>query len=314
LPGEGEEDLIQGRAAKTDVFDVDAQLVQRPHRVHEPVSPTVDIDGDLPSGAVDSRLAGDPAQGVGNGGKGGGIMRTYFDHVSSGQALQLRRCARGDDLAVIDNEDLGGELVGLVEVLRGEQHVRAGRHQSANGLPKVDPTPRIQAGGGLIEQQQAGRSHQAGSEVQAASHATGVGTDQPVGVARQAELLEHPGGCRPSLLAAESEQPADHLQILPAGHGLLDGRVLTGQTDRPPHPGGLTGGVESGHPQRAAIGTDQGGDGSDEGRLSGAVRPEQGGYPSGLGHQIHSGQRRHLSKPFGEALGLNHGVHGCSPL
>ena len=52
-----------------------------------------------------------------------------LDDVAPGHALQLLGRAAGDRPAVVDDRDAIGQLVGLVEVLRGEQHVGAGAHQ-----------------------------------------------------------------------------------------------------------------------------------------------------------------------------------------
>src|SRR6266545_4466895 len=49
-----------------------------------------------------------------------------FDHLAADAALQLRGAAGRDRAAVVDDHDPAGELVCLVEVLGGEQHVGAG--------------------------------------------------------------------------------------------------------------------------------------------------------------------------------------------
>ena len=61
-----------------------------------------------------------------------------LDDVAADPALELGRGAGRDRPAVIDDHDLAGELVGLVEVLRGQQHVGA-RARPAPGSP---PTAR----------------------------------------------------------------------------------------------------------------------------------------------------------------------------
>ena len=73
------------------------------------------------------RLGAEPREGGRDGGEVGGVAGVDLDDVAPGLALQLARCARGDHAAVVDDDDLAGELVGLVEVLRREQHVGAAR-------------------------------------------------------------------------------------------------------------------------------------------------------------------------------------------
>jgi hypothetical protein len=90
---------------------------------------------------------------------------------------------------VVDDDDVGGQVVGLVEVLGGQQHVGAGADQLADRVPQLEAAAGVQARGGLVQQQQAGGADQAGAQVQAAAHSAGVGADQPVGVAGQLQLL-----------------------------------------------------------------------------------------------------------------------------
>jgi hypothetical protein len=79
---------------------------------------------------------------------------------------------------VVDDGDRVGEAVGLLEVLGGEQHVGAAGDEGVDGLPQLVAAARVEAGGGLVEQQHAGCADQAGTEVEAATHATGVGPDR----------------------------------------------------------------------------------------------------------------------------------------
>jgi hypothetical protein len=62
-------------------------------------------------------------------------VRANLDHVAVGECLVVGRGAMGDDPPVIDDRHLAGELVGLVQVLRGEQHVGAVSDQVAYCLP-----------------------------------------------------------------------------------------------------------------------------------------------------------------------------------
>ena len=57
-----------------------------------------------------------------------------------------------DDPAVVDDADLVGERVGLVEVLRGQQHGRAVGDEPAHDVPHVLALGRVEAGGRLVEE------------------------------------------------------------------------------------------------------------------------------------------------------------------
>jgi hypothetical protein len=86
-------------------------------------------------------------------------------------------------------------------------------------------------GGGLVQQQQAGRAHQAGAQVEAAPHAARIGADQAVGGVGEPERGQHRIGVGRGRAPVEAEQPGHHAQVLPAGHGLFDRGVLAGQAD-----------------------------------------------------------------------------------
>jgi len=64
-----------------------------------------------------------------------------------------------------------GELVGLLHVLGGQQHGRAGIDQVADQCPQVVAAGGVQAGGGLVQEQHQGAAGQGGGQVKAAAHA-----------------------------------------------------------------------------------------------------------------------------------------------
>jgi hypothetical protein len=59
----------------------------------------------------------------------------HLDHVVPGAGLQLCGRTGGDHLAVVDDDDVGGEPVGFVEVLGGQQDVGAGSDQASDRVP-----------------------------------------------------------------------------------------------------------------------------------------------------------------------------------
>ena len=130
------------------------------------------------------------------------------------ERLELAARALGDDLAVVDDRDAVGELVGLVEVLRGEQHGRALGDEHAHDLPHLVAAARIEAGRGLVEEQQLGGHDDAGGDVEPAAHAAGVGLDQPVGRVGEAERVEQLVGPRLGRPRREAEQPAEQHEVL----------------------------------------------------------------------------------------------------
>jgi hypothetical protein len=72
---------------------------------------------------------------------------------------------------VVDDGDAVGELVGLLEVLRAEQHRGALGDERPDDLPHLVARARVEPGGRLVEEEQLGRDDEAGRDVEAAAHA-----------------------------------------------------------------------------------------------------------------------------------------------
>ena len=62
----------------------------------------------------------------------------HLEPLAADAVLELVRGALGDHGAVVDHDDPVGEAVGLVEVLRGEQHGRARRGARLDRLPHAE--------------------------------------------------------------------------------------------------------------------------------------------------------------------------------
>ena len=91
------------------------------------------------------------------------------------EPLELVGGALGDQPAVVEDRDPVGELVGLVQVLRREEDRDAAGDEVADDLPHGAAAARVQAGGRLVEEDDARVADQAHREVEPAPHAAGVG-------------------------------------------------------------------------------------------------------------------------------------------
>ena len=81
--------------------------------------------------------------------------------------------AFGDDAAVVEYGDLVGELVGLFEILGGEEDGDALGDELADDLPHRAATARVQAGGGLVEEDDPRAADQRHGQVEPAPHPSG---------------------------------------------------------------------------------------------------------------------------------------------
>ncbi|AOW89547.1 hypothetical protein BC342_26840 [Streptomyces olivaceus] len=225
------------------------------------------------------------------------------DAFSADGRLQLARGAVRDDAAVVDDGDGVRELVGLLQVLGGEQDGGAVRHQVLHGLPGVGPAPRVETGGGLVQEDHGGPRGQGARQVQAAAHTAGETPAGPVGRVGEREPVEQLAGAAPGRPAAHAVQPGDELEVLPRGQPLVDGGVLAGQADAGPYGLRRVADVVPGDRGPAAVRAQQRGQDAHRGGLARAVGAEQAEDAARRGPQVDARQRPAVAEAPGEALG-----------
>src|SRR5690606_9826321 len=151
--GEGEEDVVEGRLAAVDVGGVDPGVVEGADELHDPGARAHGRAHDE-AVLVDRRLALDE---TGDGRRGGGQLpgRGHGD-VDGGGAdagRQLGRRAVGDGPAVVEEDDVVGQAVDLLEVLGGEDERGALPHEAPQLIPQVGAAAGVEPGGRLVEEQ-----------------------------------------------------------------------------------------------------------------------------------------------------------------
>ena len=93
--------------------------------------------------------------------------------------LVLELCGRAlaDDASVVDDRESVAQLVGLLEVLRGEEDGGASLVDAPHLVPDRQPARRVEPGGRLVEEQHLGLVHERRREVEPAFHAARVALD-----------------------------------------------------------------------------------------------------------------------------------------
>ena len=179
------------------------------------------------------------------------VGRPYGERLAADDPLELRRRAVRDHPAVVDHRDLVGERVGLLQVLRGEQHRRPVVDQRPDDAPHVLALGRVQAGRRLVQVDHVGPADQARGQVEAAAHAAGVGLGRPVGGLGEVEPGEQLGA-RAAWRRAGAGRAAAPMstRFCGAGQVLVDRGVLAGQPDQAAHPGGVADHVVGRRPSR----------------------------------------------------------------
>ena len=188
---------------------------------------------------------------------------------ASGRAL-------GDDPALVDDADAVGEDVGLLEVLRGQHHGDAVLARQARDLfPEVGAALGIEAGRGLVEEEDAGRVHERKREVEAALHAAGVAAHLAVRGVGQADALEQLGAAADALALGQAVQRGLEAQVLATRQQRVERGLLEGGADRLAHVRAVADDVVAGNARGARGGRQQRGEHEHGGRLAGAVRAQE---------------------------------------
>src|SRR5579863_3622036 len=132
------------------------------------------------------------------------------DAVAGGPAHpELRGRALGEDLAALDDRHSVGELLGLVEIVRREEHGLAEFLQRADRVPGGAPRGGVEPGRRLVEEDQLGVADQRQGQVEAAPLAAGQAARALVALVAQAnELDDLVDGARAWIEAGEV---AEHL-------------------------------------------------------------------------------------------------------
>ena len=174
----------------------------------------------------------------------GRLLLDVLDLGGREQLLELGEGAVGDDPALVEDRDPVGELLGLVEVLRGEQHRGALAGELLDGLPHLDPRLRVEPGGRLVEEDHRRVADQAHRDVEAAAHAArSRSPTRCAGRVGEREAGEQVVG--DPARVREAPQLGDQHEVLPPGEDLVDGGELPGEADRLADLRGLGGDVEA---------------------------------------------------------------------
>ena len=238
-----------------------------------------------------------------------------MDRVTAELALELLGRALGDHLAAVDDRHALGELVGLLEVVGGQQHGLATLAGQLRDLgPHVGSDLGVEAGCRLIQEQDGRVVDHRHRDVQATLHPAAVAPGDPVGGVGQAEPLEQFLGALLERGAAHSVELALQTQVLAAGGLDVDRRALRDDADAPAHAVGVGDHIEPVDERPPGIGLGQRGQDLHGGRLAGAVGAEQREHAPRCDRERQPIERRHpLRIRLTKALGLDCMFHELRP-
>ena len=232
VAGQREEHVVERGVAHADVLDVDAEVVEPPHRLGHHAPHLVHRDHDAVAAILDVGVAARERRQAFDDAGGVGRMRRHDDDLLAADSpLELGRHAPLDHLTVVDDRDLVGEAVGLLQVLRGEQRRHAARDQLVDQVPHRVAATRIETGRRLVEEQHRRPADEAHGDVEPAPHPARVRAGGAIGGAREVEALQQLAGTGAGVPPGLVEEAPDVLEVLEAGQPLIDRGVLPGEAD-----------------------------------------------------------------------------------
>ncbi|GAB4007892.1 hypothetical protein GCM10029992_62820 [Glycomyces albus] len=185
------------------------------------------------------------------------------------------RGAGGDDPALVHDHEAVAELLGLVHVVGGQQDRHALLLELEQALPHQVAGLRVQAGGGLVEEDQVGLVDQGPGDGQAALHAAGEVVDLVVRAARELHELEQFGRAGPGLAPLDAEVPGVDGEVLEDREHVVEGVVLRHDAEAGADGRPVAARVEAEDLDLAAGGLGDAADHPHGGGLAGAVGAEE---------------------------------------
>ena len=209
--GDGGEHVVERRRLDLDRLDHDVVLVERADHRRDRALAGRRAQHDARRRGGIGRLDG-AEPGERRAGALGAVRVGQLDVQRRLADARLQRVRRplGDEPAGGDDADAVGELLGLLEVLRGEEDGRAVVVERAHLAPQRAAARRVQAGRRLVEEQHARPVHEREREVEPPPHPAGVAADAAVAGLREPDALEQLGRAlaRRAGRAARAARPA----------------------------------------------------------------------------------------------------------
>src|SRR5207247_4762857 len=154
------------------------------------------------------------------------------DRIAPQLALEVIWATGRDNTATIDDGQVRGEPVRLLEVVRRQKdRHRLFPREPLDLRPERCPHLRIEPGGRLVEEQDLRPVQQAHGDVEPPLHSSGVRPDRTVGGLAEAEALEQLVGALAELAASDAIEGALEDEVLTARRLFSRARALADHAD-----------------------------------------------------------------------------------
>ena len=236
-----------------------------------------------------------------------GQRRRAFDRdggSGQGALLNLARRADGDDAALVDDGHAVAELLGLLDVVGGEQDGALLAAEVLHQLVNLQARLRIEAGRRLVEEQHLRIVEEREGQRQALLLAAGKLRIQRLALFPELQALEELAAVDGARV--EAREKVHGLADL---HLVLEPRGLEADADAVLHLAGLHLRIEAEHRHPAAGARAKPLEDFDRGGFSGAVRPEQSEHFAGAHVEVDALHRGKRAIVFAETFDLDGPFH-----
>ena len=206
-------------------------------------------------------------------------------------AAQVGEGALVDDAARVDDGDAVAQFLDLGQLVAGEQDGHALLGQAPDQLAHVAHAGGVEAGGGLVEDQEARPAQQRGGDAKALAHPVRVAAHPVLGAGAELDHVEHlvdaPGG-------PVTVERGEEFEVLARAQVRVEARRLDEPGDALERVRAVAHGVAVEQFDDALAGRDQAERHAQRGRLAGAVGAEEAVHVAGVHVQVDVIDRHNL--------------------
>jgi glyoxalase family protein len=218
--------------------------------------------------------------------------------------------AVGDDVAAVDDGDVGAEALDDFEDVRGEEDGgAAGDHVLKHGLEGVGGDG-VDAFEGLVEEEDFGAVDDGGGEGEFFAHAMGVVGDELFGLVGEAHELEEFGGALGGGGFVEAVHAADEVEVFAGGEFAEESHAFGDDADMAFDVDGIVEEVFAEDLDGAGGGSEEAGEHFDSGGFAGAVGTEEAEELAGFDDEIDVVDGGEAVEGAGERVCSDGGGHG----
>ena len=230
----------------------------------------------------------------------GGPQADLWLEAASGD--ERGRCARGQQLAAVKEQEAIAEALGLVHLVRAVEHGGAGARESEDRSEHTLARLRIDPHRRLVDQDNLRPVQDASREAQPPAHADRELRHGLVGAVGEADQVERMADRRGRISRRDALRAGEEVQVLGRRQGGIERHLLGHEPEHAAHGRRLGGQTVPPDRHGAGVEAEQGGEDAERGRLARAVRTKQSDDLARCNGERESRERDPLAVALGEPI------------